>query len=85
MWNFRRKKTVEKEANLRELKNAMDNAMGIQGSAMANQTEMNIAYQAYTLFRYKDLLTEEESVERAGELTVKLRNAILAASERLSV
>lgn len=83
MWPFNRKKKETQETNVCELKHAMDGAMSIQGNAMTNQTEMNIAYQAYTLYRYKEEFSESASIKLAGELVVMLQKSIFDAKNKL--
>ena len=82
---FSKKKKETQEINTCEVKNLMDNAMSIQGKAMVNQVEMNIAYQVYTLYRYKEEMAEDDAIKRAGQFAVKLRNSLLNANEEFSI
>lgn len=76
---FNRKKNRNDGVEARELNNIMQNAMRTQGNSMVNQTELSIAYQAYTMFRYHDGFDKNTSVKNAGRLVVELQDAIAAA------
>lgn len=75
----RKKKNCNDGVGSHELNDIMQNAMRTQGNSMVNQTELSIAYQAYTMFRYHDGLDKNTSVKNAGRLVVELQDAISKA------
>ena len=72
---FKRKKKVE-DVNVCEFSEMMEGAMSIQGKAMVNQTELNVAYQAYSLLRWKDMYGHYNAIEEAAKIVVELEDEI---------
>ena len=72
---FKRKKNFE-NASACEVSQMIDNAMSIQGKAMVNQTELNIAYQAYSLFRWRDNYSHDEALKQAANVVIGLEKEL---------
>ena len=73
---FRKKKNGFDSADTCDVANMMDNAMSIQGKAMVNQTELNIAYQAYSLLRWKDGFDHNSALSEAAFIVVQLEKEL---------
>ena len=54
----------------------MDNALTIQGKAMVNQTELNIAYQAYSLLRWHDGISHDKALVEAAHIVTILETEL---------
>lgn len=72
---FKRKKKIE-DVNVCEFSEMMEGAMSIQGKAMVNQTELNAAYQAYSLLRWKDMYEHSNAIKEAAKIVVDLENEL---------
>jgi len=72
---FKRKKNLE-TANPCEVSHMMDNALTIQGKAMVNQTELNIAYQAYSLLRWHDGISHDKALVEAAHIVTSLETEL---------
>ncbi len=70
-----KKKKVE-DVSTCEFSEMMEGAMNIQGKAMVNQTELNIAYQAYTMFRWHEGFDHDASLNQAALVVIGLEKEI---------
>jgi hypothetical protein len=71
---FKKKKTEDVSAC--EFSEVMEGAMNIQGKALVNQTELSVAYQAYTMFRWHDGFGHDESLNQAAIVVIGLEKEI---------
>lgn len=80
--NLFKKKNNLDNADACEVSTMMDNAMSIQSRAMVNQTELNIGFQAYTIFKLKEGLTHQQSIEKAAKVVIDLQKEIEKLKEK---
>ena len=80
MW-FKKKKN--NDVSTCELSDVMEGAMSIQGKALVNQTELNVAYQAYSLLRWKDGKSHDVAAFDAAKILVDLEMEIKRHKEKL--
>ena len=71
---FKKKKTEDVSAC--EFSEVMEGAMNIQGKALVNQTELSVAYQAYTMFRWHDGFDHDASLNQAALVVIGLEKEI---------
>ena len=75
MFEFFKKKKVENVSTC-EFSEMMEGAMNIQGKAMVNQTELNVAFQAYALFRCQYNANHAVALNDAARVVVGLEKEI---------
>ena len=75
MFGFLKKKKVE-DVSTCEFSEMMEGAMNIQGKAMVNQTELNVAYQAYAMFRWHCHANHADALSDAARVVVGLEKEI---------
>ena len=75
MFGFFKKKKVE-DVSTCEFSEMMEGAMNIQGKAMVNQTELNVAFQAYAMFRCNYNANHADALSDAARVVVGLEKEI---------